>query len=291
MIYLIPIIALALLVIDYRVTANMVVWVMGQRHIGSMDLPWNGYGCVHEVIKGRAELPMQYRVFVPWLTWLLGESKTAYMIVKYAGLLFMLYGFHWYLGVLGVNADLGTALLGALVPLTILYDYADAYWELGFFAVGFGLIYEGGNIWVLTALIFMACLNRETAVFLVLAHYVALGHFIPSDLILLVSLIVAVVGIGLPTLIYGHNSRYCPLNLINKNIQNIKARQDILGYATSLVILLGFVSVVVAKWNIIQPTLVIVMSVFIIVISIPGLWNETRIFMPTLVITIPLAIS
>ena len=82
MIYLIPILAMMILILDWRITAY------------NMNVKWNGFGCVADVCQGKADAPMQYRVLVPWLTRLLGGSTYAYLVVKYLGIAFMFYAFY-----------------------------------------------------------------------------------------------------------------------------------------------------------------------------------------------------
>ena len=160
MLYWTPLLTLILFVVDYRVTA------------GNMNVPWNGFGCVRDVVYRKAMLPMQNRLFVPWLTVILGGGvvrRWAYMLVKYIGIVFMLYSFHYFLHSLNLaGAALGTVLLAALMPLMMLYDYADSYWEMGFFSLIFGMLIRGDSIWIIGLLVIMAVLNREVSVLLVL---------------------------------------------------------------------------------------------------------------------------
>jgi len=280
MTYWIPLIAFALFIVDWRITRD------------NMNVPWNGFGCVRNVIKGTAQLPMQYRVLVPWLTVLLGFGEVyrwAYMTVKYLGMLVMLYGFHWYLGQLGVDADLGTAILAGIVPLTMQYDYADAYWEIGLLAIGIGLILGGESIWLLMLITFMACLNRETsAVILAALAVLYLGLTMRFGFI---SLLVGA-SVLLPRLLYGKKTRYCHWNLIPRNLKEIRQHPSLLnGYTHTVVLLAAFAITSIAG---LMPNnfLPVVISVALVSVAllIPSMWNEPRVFLPTLLVTIPMGI-
>jgi len=279
MIYWIPLIAFALFIVDWRITRD------------NMNVPWNGFGCVRNVIKGTAQLPMQYRVLVPWLTVLLGFGEVyrwAYMTVKYLGMLVMLYGFHWYLGQLGVDADLGTAILAGIVPLTMQYDYADAYWEIGLLAIGIGLILGGESIWLLMLITFMACLNRETGCIIALIALLYIRPTIP----LLSILFASVIGFIIPRLCYGKSTRYCHWNLIPRNLKEIRQHPSLLnGYTHTVVLLVAFAITSIAG---LMPDnfLPVVISVALVsaALLIPSMWNEPRVFLPTLLVTIPMGI-
>lgn len=278
MIYFIPLIAFALFIADWRITA------------GNMNVAWNGFGCVRSVVYGTAQLPMQYRVLVPWLTALLGWGgiyRWAYMTVKYLGMLVMLYGFHWYLGQVGVNADLGTAILAGIVPLTMLYDYADAYWEIGLLAIGIGLILQGENVWLLMVITFLACLNRETAILLIGVAMFAGNFFI--TILICVSTLLPFVIIRIK---YNSRNRYCPFNLLPRNLSQVRKNVSLLnGYTHTVVLLAGFVISLIAS-PIPGSFLPVVISVAVVsaLLLVPSMWNETRVFLPTLLVTIPIGI-
>ncbi len=281
MIHLIPILALMLLAIDYRITAF------------NMHVPWNGYGCVADVVKGRAMLPMQYRVFVPWLTWIAGGTVSSYLAVKYAGLLFMLYACAGWINVLGLNVTVGTLALCAFVPLTMRYDYADAYWELGFFALAFSLIYTGANVWILAAVILIGMLNRETMIFSAVAKLV--NDYSASCFAISTTgfvLIAVAIGISLTRIIYGKRKRYCRFNLIKTNWGNIQTRRNLLEYIISMGLIIFFVLLVIPQFIPMSGLVpfVVAMTLFLIAILIPGMWDESRIFLPLTTIIIPLTI-
>jgi len=200
----------------------------------------------------------------------------------------MLYGFHWYLGQLGVDADLGTAILAGIVPLTMQYDYADTYWEIGLLAIGIGLILGGESIWLLMLITFMACLNRETGCIIALIALLYIRPTIP----LLSILFASVIGFIIPRLCYGKSTRYCHWNLIPRNLKEIRQHPSLLnGYTHTVVLLVAFAITSIAG---LMPDnfLPVVISVALVsaALLIPSMWNEPRVFLPTLLVTIPMGI-
>lgn len=272
------ILALVLLVVDYRITNS------------NMGVVWNGYGSIKGVLKGDALAPMQYRVFTPWLAAVFGKSIPAYLMIKYISLFFMLVSFDWWLKCLGLDALLGTTILAATLPITILFDYHDSYWEIGFLALAFGIIYTGGNIWILAIVSFFASLNRESAV-LVPVGMILTGNF------LVALFLAAIVGIGLvvPRLVYGYKTRYCEGVMFKKNLISLRERWNnfIMGDVHALMIIIAFVVVAEFRYDVIANLwpFIITMALFILMVGIPGLWRETRIFGPVSLVMIPMFIG
>ncbi len=302
MIYLIPILAFVLFVIDYRIM--QVIWLTSvdgkKEQRAGMNIPWSGYGSIPDIISGVSLQPMQYRVFVPWLTRLFGGSVCAYMAIKYAGITAMLYGFWFYLGVIGINQTIGTLALCAFVPLTILYDYADAYWEMAFLSVGIGLILGGYSIWLISVIALLAALNRETVIIMpVLIVLSAIIAVTPIMEILLQFIVVSIAlgaGLILPRMIYGSKKRYCPFNLIRTNLTEAKKELPNLmsGYA-HFILIIGLLVYILAAApaHAISELLSVAISVVAVMglILIPGKWNEVRIFMPLALVMIPLGVG
>jgi len=280
MIYWLPLLAFILFVVDYRITA------------GNMNVRWNGFGCVHDVVYGRAVLPMQNRVFVPYLTWVVGGfvvRRWAYLLVKYFGILFALFGSHYFLSSIGVNAALGTVLMAALMPLMMLYDYADSYWEMGFFTVIFGMLIQGADIWIIIPILIMAILNRESGA--IIAVMAVFGMALSVRIGILVTCVAVVC---LMMLVNRDIKRYCPLNLIKTNL--LRWKHDKLhllsGYNHSLILIAIFIGLSVGKWGVLPALnpIIITMAVFTVLMIVPSMWNETRVFAPLLTVIVPLMI-
>jgi hypothetical protein len=281
MIYWLPLLALILFIVDYRITA------------GNMNVQWNGFGCVRDVVYRKAMLPMQNRLFVPYLTYILGGGvvrRGAYLLVKYLGILFMLVGFHYFLSLIGVDAALGTVLLAALMPLMMLYDYADSYWEMGFFSVIFGMLIGGESLWIMIPLLILSTLNRETSVIIVIVGVLRNGIIL--GLLLSIAFILTMFVI---TYLARNKKRYCPFNLIPVNLREWKKEGISLlsGYQHSLILIVIFIGLSVANWGVIPELIpiIITMAVFTALMIIPSMWRETRVFAPLLLVIIPLMIK
>ena len=106
---------------------------------------------------------MQYRVLVPWLTKVFGDSVTTYVWLRAISILFaMVASYLW------MKSLIGIALLGLFFCSASLYDYTDVYIEVGLFALSFAWVagnYPFGEI-VVPFCAFVGSLNRETAVFI-----------------------------------------------------------------------------------------------------------------------------
>lgn len=274
-------IAMVLLVVDYRLTA------------GNMNVQWNGFGCVRNVVCGKAMLPMQNRIFVPWLTVILGGFEIrawAYLLVKYLGILFMLFSFYFYLSLIGSDAVLGVVLLAALMPLMILYDYADSYWEMGFFAMLFTLMLGGGSIWLIIPMLVLAILNRETSVILALTTL-----FATDGLARIALMVIYAVAVCMMMYMSRKRKRYCPFNLVRVNLKEWKKEGFNLlsGYTHSLMLITAFIGFSIVGWSgmpILQPV-IITMAVFTVLMIVPSMWRETRVFAPLLLVIIPVMIK
>lgn len=292
MIYLIPILALVILVADFRVSCT------------NMNVPWNGYGAVKQVVKGVSLKPMQYRVLVPWLTYLLGGTVKAYMFVKYGGVLLMLYGFHWYLGVLGANQAMGVLALCAFIPITYLYDYADAYYELGFLSLAFGLVISGGSLWLILVIVFMGTLNRETMIIILPFLLGMVGiNAVPVTLYSMYLLIASVIfalsaGFILPRLLYGKKQRYCNPIQLGANLKDvIRTWSDPLeGIVHALILIVGFFCAIIMARTAFGFILIVLLiwltsALFMVLVMVPGKWREVRIFLPLSLAMIPLGVG
>lgn len=279
MIWLIPILSLVVLVADWRVCH------------GNMNVRWNGFGAVESVIQGKAMLPMQYRVFVPWLTWLVGGGYWSYMLVKYCGIVFMFSSFHFYLGVLGVSQTLGTLALAAFLPITYMFDYADAYWDLGFLALAFGIILLGGNIWLLSVVVALSALNRETTVIIPVINAV-----LNFQWLVIVPFLVLSVGL-LPRILYGRKPRYCRFNQIPGNLWSIrgdiKSLKVISGYLHTFLIAVGSILIILIFGETLSGLWIIGLGMTLlgVLISVPGKWNEVRIYLPMTLVLIPMVLK
>lgn len=136
---------------------------------------------IPEVVAGTADAPGLYRVLAPFsFTWIVDTTGAAPMTVWHVTrLLWFLAAWlaiHAYLRTwfaIG-EAVLGTFVVGALIPLTYTNSWAhpDHIPELALFTLGCLAVARARDATFLAVLI-VATLNRETAVFLVLLHAAA----------------------------------------------------------------------------------------------------------------------
>jgi hypothetical protein len=275
------IVALALLFTEYRLTAR------------NMAVKWNGLGSINPVLSGDSVAPMQYRVFVPWLYRLFrfGDIFTRYLVIKGIGIWFALYAFSLFCGAMGVDPIAGMLLLAAVLPITFLYDYTDCYYDLGFLALAYTISLMGQQhlMW-LVMITLLASLNRETGVFIPLGYFVLTGGIIGTVFLLGIS----IVGLIIPRAYYGKKPRYCSFSQWKRNIADLKRGFSIFHYLLSG---LGLWFVGVGVYHVFtDPTdhlsmLFYLMCCFVMVLSIPSVWCEVRVFMPTFLVTIPLTIK
>ena len=136
---------------------------------------------IPKVVDGSADAPERYRVLVPFsvdaLARVTGLSpEAAWHLSRWAlfmGAYFVLFGYlrTWFTE---PQALLGTALVAATLPLTFTNSWAhpDHAAELLLFTAGCQAVATGRTAW-LAAILAIATLNRETAVFLVPLYLLA----------------------------------------------------------------------------------------------------------------------
>lgn len=254
---------------------------------GNMKQDGNGRGAIAVVLSGKAPLPTQHRVFIPTLCGWLGSPPyvVSYLWLKFAGIVFALLSSFLWFSVSG-GAVINTALLALFMCFAAVFDYADAYWEIGFFGsclflLTFGTVWAGIILFVLTI---FAMLNRETAVWFPFLAVLS-GQY------LLGGILVLVVGVGLvvPRMEYGTPARYCPFNMVGDNLRRMRGSCwwgiDIITnpYLHFLVILLLFVSSLFyfrsgVEWG---------MALLFVALMIPAVWAEIRVFGPCMLVVIP----
>ena len=289
MIPLTIILACILLYTEFRLTA----W--------NMNTSLNGLGSVNEVMRGVAMSPVQYRVLIPWIVG--DRGKLFYVAVKGLGIWFALYSFSLFCNSINTNPLAGVLFLSAILPMMFLYDYADCFYEFGFFALAFALSINGGQglLW-LAPITLLAALNRETAIFIPIGYFLLTGDYIGTAILLGIF----AVGYMIPRIYYGKKPRYCNFSQISQNIKDFKdgpqwhagtIKFTLFGIKLSvehlfLAILLswfigsGFISFTGA----IGP-LYWMMCFFIAVLIVPSIWWEVRVFMPVLLVIIPITLQ
>lgn len=262
---------------------SIVVYYMDYRRTWTdKTSEYNGYGSIWAVLRGRSKEPMQCRVFVPWLCDLFGETKISYELIKFVGVVFALLSAH-----LLFQSGLATLLLVMFLCSTTMYDYADGYWEIGFFATAFYCIgISGAWEWYIVAMVsFLGGLNRETAIFIPIA-ILASGLWMLG----LVSLAAVGLGIVIPRMKYGRVDRYCPLIMIRENIRRLEQ-----GFAwpalPEYLLFFLFCAMVGVMTVLAWPLsgLEWVMLCMTGALIPPIIWTEMRVFQPAMLAFIPMA--
>jgi len=131
-----------------------------------MDVPWNGLGAIRENYTGTNLAPMQYRMFQVWFTKLFGNfCIKKYVLATGIALGFCLWAVNLYFSLMFVPimAAFGTILVLLVILTTMVYDYMDKYFELGFCALSFyGWI--TGNLLLMVVVMLLSSLNKESSI-------------------------------------------------------------------------------------------------------------------------------
>jgi hypothetical protein len=279
----VAVLILVTIYVDYHLTKhNWGVWC-------------NGVGCIDDVVAGRAQLPMQHRILVPFIVaWLSFGGRVsraaAYVWVRHVSIVAMYVASWWFFVASGVDPVAGCVVLAIFVVYASLYDYTDFFVEIALFALFLYAVLTGGN-W-LFALPLIACasfLNRETAIV-----FVPIAYFV-SGVDALVSTVAGIIpAFAYVRLKYDSAERYCKFNLLRKNIRGIGAMfsPHLVLYNEHanffvLVIALAVVYVGTAAQAGLS-ALEVVMAVFFVLMLIPSMWREIRVFGPVVLVAIPM---
>lgn len=162
------------------------------------ESPFNGFGAIDSILKGKAKAPMAYRVLVPWLVGLLektGMERIAIYqpakVILNAAAFFLIYK------VFGLVPALIAVIL---LLLTVKFDYWD--WQAEIIGVMAALT---GNLPVAIAGGVIHGLSKETAPLVPLAYLITTGDVLGT----LAVLVATAVALALPRLIYGDKPMYC----------------------------------------------------------------------------------
>lgn len=275
MILAVLLLSLIVFTVDVRVTKS------------NMNISGNGFGAVRAVAAGEAVVPAAYRVFVPWLCSIFGaQSPIVYLWVKFAGILFAFCSSWLLFSVMGAGPLMGVILLAVYFLWAALFDYADSYWEIGFFAIAFWLMavkvpFFWGLLCVVT---FLATLNRETGLF------IPIVAALDGEWYLAALLMVPVAGgFLIPRLHYGPRERYCPFNLLSTNWQTMREKfrnisiillEEYFHFlvVAGLVVYAAFHARAAYEWG---------MLLLFPVLLVPTMWREIRVFAPCMLGVIP----
>ena len=272
----------------------------------NMGAPFNGLGAIPAVLRGDALLPMQRRVLVPWLWFALGGWRIAdvrspqglrlYLAIKTVLVGFALSSAWLWFGSLGLDAKIATSMLAVWFCASALFDYPDAYAEMGLFSLAFLLIGRDGAVgfWWLALVCTLAGLNRETAIMLPVVAVLATG----ASLTAVAASAGAVLGVSIPTVLYPGRKRYCAFLQVRANLRELAAWAKTGNKYVVNEWYLFFGLAVIGSWlygrGLILGALGPVscgMAVLTGAMLLCGKWREIRIFGPTVLALIPMALG
>lgn len=269
-------------------------------HYGTFD--------IEDIFYGTALAPNIYRIFVPYLAFLLKsiipklswlDSTRLWVFVFILSIfpLFHIYLSRWFERNI---CFLLTLILGYLLPISFLFYYPENFLELGIFIIGYMLIRDRKDL-PLYPLIFLSTLNRESAVFLVISYFVSnvtRKEFLKVSLksfTFLISWLIPFIGLRLIRGFKAYRSSFFTLDynikwIINEFLLRGSGIYHFFDFLFFLFIFI-FIYIVFKKGkanSFLRKNLVTVAIVFIAVLCFGGV-GEIRLFYPALPIVIPLA--
>lgn len=268
----------------------------------NMGSKFCGIGCIPYVLRGESQKPMQYRVLVPWLCKMVDgvhddfiKYLDTYFIIRCVSITLSMFSCWVWFSCLSINPLMGIMLMALFYIFAMLYDYTDIYIEVFFFSLAFTVMTIRPDMgWLILLVIgFISGLNRETALFIpftmLLCGY-PLMELAPVTFF-------TVWGIIVPIVKYGDKERYCSFLMFSRNIKNIREL-----FKKSPPILLNdyikFFAIFVVTTYLYVATICttglspidISMGVLFILLLVPSVWKEIRVFTPTMLAVIPMAL-
>ena len=266
---------------------------------------WNGLGSIIWILQGKSRQPMQYRVLIPWICGFLGRDNmfgpgtekyayfNIYIRMRWITIVGAITGSFFYFAQLGIDPYFGSLLLSVFFIMAALYDYTDVYIEIGLLSLYLILSNQPTTIdlFVLPVLVFVATLNRETAVVMPLITALS-GEWLLSG----GSFLGFAAGYYLPRKFYGKRERYCSLNMFPENLKrlafgykytNLPIVYNEYTHFFVLFLLSAVVYVMAFLDGGIYPA-EIVLGLLAIALFIPTVWREIRVFAPTMLAVIPM---
>ena len=267
---------------------SLVVFVLDVRQtFSNMSVPWNGFGSIGNTLKGTSQQPMQYRVLVPWMCGLLGETMGGYLAIKMIGIVLALSASLLYFNSISVYAYLPVSILSLFFIVAAIYDYADTYWEVGLIMMAFWLLSSPISLfsWPYLMLItLLATLNRETG------GIIPMTAALTGEFLLSIGLFaIFIIGFIVPRIIYGKADRYCSFWMIRKNLEVIKDCYKknwfiMADEYTHFFILLLFVLASALKIG----SGIELGALFLFgVLLVPSMWQEIRVFALPVAVLLP----
>lgn len=178
--------------------------------------PFNGVGCVDNVLNRTALAPMCYRVLVPWLIglaeWTAPSLKPHRMVVYSAVRTILVWLALWACErAIGFQ---GALIVACLLPMTVQFDYWDFAPELA----GLALALTGDFRLALIGSVICA-FSRETSLLCPLVYLLMAGKA-PLSLVILASVLLCMFVIRI---IQGERELYCERIMVKRNWRELKA--------------------------------------------------------------------
>lgn len=263
------VVSLIVIYVDWRMTSH------------NCNMNGNGLGSVVFVNSGKAFLPAQYRVLVPWLT-----HYIDYYYLRWIAIGSSIVCAWLYFGTVMTMPILGVLLLALYFVWASVFDYTDGYVEVALFALSFYLAATTPLNFFMLFVGLMAGLNRETSVFipicLVLDGYWGAG---------VITTIGIVIGITIPRVMYPDAKRYCSFWQLPVNIKRMCAdyKRDLHPLHHEWTNFFVLTAVLIAVYIAGPLTGVHVgMAIMFCLLLIPTIWGEIRVFAPVVLFAIPL---
>lgn len=269
--------------------------------------PWNGLGSILWILQGKSLQPTQYRVLIPWICGFLGKDNmfgpgtgkyayfNIYLRLRWVAITGAIGASFFYFAQLGIDPYMASLFLSLFFVMAALYDYTDVYIEIGLLSLYLILLGQPTllNLLILPILVFVAALNRETAIVMpvitVLSGELLLGGIV---------LFGFVGGFYLPRRFYGKRGRHDPLNMWKRNLERIvfyykHTDLPILynQYTHFFILFVSFIVIYTMAFldGGVYPT-EIVLGLLAVGLIIPTIWREIRVFAPTMLAVIPMGL-
>ncbi len=286
--------------------------LLGYQYLNQVDVPnfQPRFDLHHQIVQATAPSPYRYRVLAPFAAeWLINLFSVgfpaekafllAYAIYDWIAILLSLVFLFFWLRIWFESepATVGVLFVAATMPIAFQDHYFQP-WSLlepALFSLSLLAIYRR-NLWLLATLVFLASLNRETAVFLPLAFLMTIQgenrQRTQSMFWFWVLLLIwAVVFFGLR---YFRGNAPHVETVAGLLAQNLTPRSLFYAFLNSSLFLGGFWVFVVAGFRYAATFLKkasLVIPFYLLTVFIWGIWQEVRLLFPLYPFLLPLGLS
>lgn len=280
----------------YILILAIIVFVLDVRQTRwNSTITGNGLGSVELVLAGKAFLPSQHRVLVPWLS----GCANGYQITKGLGVLVAFGAMHLYYGAIGAPVVLCLSLTALFLVLAQIFDYADVYWEIAFFAFAFWLLTVQPLWWpvYLSIVVCLATLNRETAIFIPIA--VILSGFYWEAVFPILGFLVGYIiprwkyGNGIGKYLNPRTGGIMPSLMVFENLQRIKklSGEDIWFSTNPYGHFFILVALMVWAATLAITSIHLTALLMFCALLVPAIWAEIRVFAVPVMVMMPVLVG